>query len=146
MVRLDNFVADFGRDRDERTERVREVAKFPSCQLKRRWRISTGIGLFGRDAKAAVPRLVERLDDSSRNVRSKIAWALGRIGPAAKSAVPKLVEMVEDDDRVEGRPLVRTVGEMVRAALWQIDPVWAREADIPPVDFPWDRFGKDRGR
>jgi HEAT repeat protein len=107
---------------------------------------ATGIGLFGRDAKAALPELVERLGDSSPDVRSKIAWALGRIGPDAKAAVPKLMETVEDDAPVEGRPFVGTVGEMACAALWQIDPVWARGAGIPPVDFPWDRFGKDRGR
>jgi HEAT repeat protein len=106
-----------------------------------------GIGLFGRDAKVAVPALVERLDDSSAQVRSGAAWALGRIGPDAKAAGPKLKERVDDDDPVEsGRPFVRTVGEMACAALWRIDPVEAKEADIPPVDFPWDRFGKDQGR
>lgn len=107
---------------------------------------ATGVGLFGRDAKAAVPALVERLDDSDARVRSKSAWALGRIGPDAKPAVPKLAEKVEDSDPVESKPFVSTVGEMACAALWRIDPVAAREAGIPPVDFPWDRFGKDHDR
>lgn len=107
---------------------------------------ATGIGLFGRDAKAAVPALVGALDDSAPKVRSQSAWALGRIGPEAKAAVPKLTERVEDTDPVEGKPFVRTVGEMACAALWRIDPVEARGASVPQIDFPWDRFGKDQAR
>jgi HEAT repeats len=107
---------------------------------------ATGIGLFGHDAKGAVPELVDRLDDRSPQVRNLVAWALGRIGPDARSGVPKLMETVEDNDPVESEPFVKTVGEMARAALWQIDPAAARKAGILPVYFPWDRFGKDRGR
>jgi hypothetical protein len=106
---------------------------------------ATGIGLFGPNAKAAVPMLIERLADDAPNVRGKVAWALGRVGPSARAAVPKLRERAEDGASFEGRPFVQTVGEMVCAALWEIDPAYAGKENIPRVVFPWNRFGTTAG-
>jgi len=46
------------------------------------------LGRFGPKAEAAVPVLIDALDDE--DVRKEVVLALGKIGPAAKDAVPAL--------------------------------------------------------
>jgi HEAT repeat protein len=55
-------------------------------------------GVFGADAKSAVPDLVKRLFDPFSRVRSSAAEALGRIGTAAKPAAPALLALLEGDE------------------------------------------------
>jgi len=86
------------------------------------------LGLFGPEAKAAVPALVEALKDKDRvredavralaqigppavtalvralkdkdeNLRQQAATVLGKIGAEAKAAVPALVEVLKDKDK-----------------------------------------------
>ena len=53
------------------------------------------LGKIGPDAKAAVPYLIEALNDLI--VQSSVTNALGEIGPNAKAAVPHLIEIVLND-------------------------------------------------
>lgn len=48
------------------------------------------LGWFGPAAAAAVPDLIEALDNGQSTVRKEAIMALGKIGPDAKSAVPAL--------------------------------------------------------
>jgi HEAT repeat protein len=52
---------------------------------------------MGPSAAAAVPALIEALDDPVAVVRFPVTVALGEIGPAAAAAVPRLKQMMEED-------------------------------------------------
>jgi HEAT repeat protein len=52
---------------------------------------------MGPAAAAAVPALIEALDDEVAAVRFPVTVALGEIGPAAEAAIPRLKQVVEDD-------------------------------------------------
>lgn len=52
---------------------------------------------MGPAAAAAVPALIEALDDEDAAVRFPVTVALGEIGPAAAAAVPKLKQVMEED-------------------------------------------------
>jgi HEAT repeat protein len=52
---------------------------------------------LGPAAAAAVPALIEALDDPSASVRFPVTVALGEIGPAAADAVPRLKKTMDED-------------------------------------------------
>lgn len=55
-----------------------------------------GFGALGRDAKLAVPALINLLSDPNREVQAYAAQCLSLIGPEAKDAVPHLVRLLND--------------------------------------------------
>jgi HEAT repeat protein len=55
------------------------------------------IASMGPAAKAAVPALVEALDDPDPAVRFPVTVALGEIGPEAVAAVPRLKQMMFEE-------------------------------------------------
>ena len=70
---------------------------------------------MGPAAAAAVPALIQALDDPIAVVRYPVTVALLEIGPAAKAAVPRLQQMMDEeinDDIAAG----------ARRALKHIDP------------------------
>jgi HEAT repeat protein len=70
---------------------------------------------MGPQAAAAVPALIEALDDSSPVVRFPVTVALGEIGPAAKAAVPRLQQMADEEINDE-------IAASARRALRHIQP------------------------
>jgi HEAT repeat protein len=70
---------------------------------------------MGPSAAAAVPALIEALDDPVPSVRFPVTVALMEIGPAAKAAVPRLQQMVDEELNDE-------IAASARRALKQIDP------------------------
>jgi HEAT repeat protein len=52
---------------------------------------------MGPAAVAAVPALIEALDDPEASVRFPVTVALAEIGPAAKAAVPKLKKRMDEE-------------------------------------------------
>jgi len=70
---------------------------------------------MGPAAAAAVPALIEALDDSEPSVRFPVTVALAEIGPKAKAAVPKLKKMMDDEINDE-------VAAAARRALRRIAP------------------------
>ena len=75
---------------------------------------------MGPAAAAAVPALIEALDDPIAAVRFPVTIALLEIGPAAKAAVPRLVIMVDEELNDE-------IAASARRAIRHIDP-----ASVPP--------------
>ena len=57
---------------------------------------ASSLGKMGADASAAVPRLVELLQDEAEVVRISAAVAIGQLGPGAKAAVPALIKAIQD--------------------------------------------------
>lgn len=70
---------------------------------------------MGPAAAAAVPALIEALDDPIPAVRFPVTIALLEIGPAAKAAVPRLLTMMDDEINDE-------IAASARRALKRIDP------------------------
>jgi HEAT repeat protein len=70
---------------------------------------------LGPAAAAAVPALIEALDDPAASVRFPVTVALMEIGPAAKAAVPRLQQMVDEELNDE-------IAASARRALKRIDP------------------------
>jgi HEAT repeat protein len=77
---------------------------------------------MGAQAAAAVPALIEALEDPIAAVRYPVTVALLEIGPAAKAAVPRLQQMVEEEINDE-------IAASARRALKRIDP-----ATVPPSE------------
>ncbi len=70
---------------------------------------------MGPEAAAAVPALIQALDDPAPSVRFPVTVALMEIGPAAKAAVPRLQQMVDEELNDE-------IAASARRALKRIDP------------------------
>src|SRR5918998_5743793 len=70
---------------------------------------------MGPAAAAAVPALIEALDDPIPAVRFPGTVALMEIGPAAKAAVPRLLTMMDEEINDE-------IAASARRALKRIDP------------------------
>ena len=70
---------------------------------------------MGPQAAAAVPALIEALDDSSPVVRFPVTVALSEIGTAAKAAVPRLQQMADEEINDE-------IAASARRALRHIQP------------------------
>jgi HEAT repeat protein len=73
------------------------------------------IASMGPAAAAAVPALIEALDDPVAVVRFPVTVALGEIGPAAAAAVPRLKQMMEEE-------LSDEVAAAARRAIRHIQP------------------------
>jgi HEAT repeat protein len=66
---------------------------------------------------AAMPVLLDALDDPGPWAASQAAYNIGRIGPAAKAAVPKLLAMLEDDETGMAAEALGKLGEAAAPAL-----------------------------
>jgi HEAT repeat protein len=74
-----------------------------------------GIAGMGPAAAAAVPALIEALDDPMAVVRFPVTVALSEIGPGAAAAVPRLKQMMEEEVNDE-------VAAAARRAIRHIQP------------------------
>jgi HEAT repeat protein len=73
------------------------------------------IASMGPAAVAAVPALIEALDDPAAVVRFPVTVALGEIGPGAAAAVPRLKQMMEEELNDE-------IAASARRAIRRIQP------------------------
>jgi NADH dehydrogenase len=78
------------------------------------------VGALSRLGQAAVPELIQALNDDEWQVRNQAAVVLGAIGPEAKAAVPALMDVLQDDDkyfRSHGATALGKIGREARAAV-----------------------------
>lgn len=98
-----------------------EVKIAAAAQQNRHWPIPVYLGMFGRDARSAVPTLIRALDYA--DFRHYSILALANMGPDAAPAVPRLVRFLEsEDDMVQSAALhvlakIGVSDEAVRAKL-----------------------------
>ena len=71
---------------------------------------------LGRIGAAAVPALVETLQNPSAAARLKGVEVLGRMGADARDAVPQLVRLLDDPDPAVRKAAARTLGRIGPAA------------------------------
>jgi len=116
------------------------------ADLEGRCEAARALQQYGREAKAAIPALIEALQDQHDALRFQAAATLGAIGPEAKSAVPTLLQMLKDVQRSGSGVFVwRSQGghlgyraevsvcELVAQALVKIDPQAAQQEAIPTL-------------
>jgi NADH dehydrogenase len=78
------------------------------------------VGALNRLGQAAVPELIQALNDDDWQVRHQAALVLGAIGPEAKAAVPALIAALDDDDkyfRSHAATALGKIGPEARAAV-----------------------------
>jgi HEAT repeat protein len=92
------------------------------------------ISRIGRRAAAAVPKLIELLNDPVVPVQIAAAEALGSIGPAAKGATGALAKKVEADDVDLARAATRSLRAFGPAAAPAV-PALARVLDSSDQNF-----------
>ncbi len=63
-----------------------------------RARAADVIRRIGPEAKAAVPALIEALEDRSAETRNEVLFALAAVGPDARQAVPAVTKALKDPD------------------------------------------------
>ena len=80
------------------------------------------LGLFGSDAREAVPELSELLNSSEKSLRKTAARTLGQIGPDAGAAVPLLQQCLQDSNA--------QMELTVAMALWRIAGQTEGTADV----------------
>ncbi len=90
------------------------IEKLKSTRPEDRRAALTALYGIGRNAKDAVPALIEVLKDPEIFHRNSAASILGHVGPEAKAAVPALIEALKDNES--------SVREHAIAALGSIGP------------------------
>lgn len=96
-----------------------------------------GLNLLNKEAKDAIPALIEALNDQDFNVRLEATYALGSIGSEAKAAAPALIASLKDRDE--------SVRLGAAAALMKIRPISEAKSAIPIlIDALKDPYGAVR--
>ncbi len=84
---------------EERPYSVADMRTILFPRLGDRANAASTLGRFGPGAAAAVPALVDALDDEEYSMRLQAVRALGKIGPAAEAAIPAL-QAIQDEGRI----------------------------------------------
>ena len=80
----------------------------------------TAADSLGRMGPAAVPPLMQTLDDPNPAVRALACRVLSRIGPEAVIAVPDLIRLLDDKNEQVRREATRALGQIGPAATESI--------------------------
>lgn len=95
----------------EEASRLRVVRAFRDWGVR-----ETAADALARIGDAAVPSLVETLEDPDREVRAQAARALARMGPRAEPAIPALIAALNDSDKEVRMGAARALGQIGPAA------------------------------
>lgn len=94
-----------------------EAARLRVMRAFRDWGVrETAADALARIGDAAVPSLVETLQDPDREVRAQAARALARMGPRAEPAIPALIAALNDSDKEVRMGAARALGQIGPAA------------------------------
>ena len=77
---------------------VAQIIKALREDWQMRNQAAVALGLIGPEARAAVPLLIDALQDEDKYLRGHAATTLGQLGRPAGSAVPALAKALGDDD------------------------------------------------
>jgi HEAT repeat protein len=82
-----------------------------------RARAANAVGNLAESAKAAIPDLIELLEDPESLVRWAAAAALARFGAAASEALPILDKMAETEHAPPARDAAENSAKIIRRAM-----------------------------
>lgn len=100
-----------------RPAKPEEAARLRVMRAFRDWGVrETAADALARIGDAAVPSLVETLQDPDRDVRAQAARALARMGPRAEPAIPALIAALNDSDKEVRMGAARALGQIGPAA------------------------------
>lgn len=100
-----------------RPAKPEEAARLRVVRAFRDWGVrETAADALARIGDAAVPSLVETLQDPDRDVRAQSARALARMGPRAEPAIPALIAALNDSDKEVRMGAARALGQIGPAA------------------------------
>ncbi len=103
--------------------RATELPKPPILPIEQ-WDLEkTAIDSLGRIGAAAVPALVQSLQQPNPETRLQAANVLGRIGPDAQAAVPELVRALRDPNLEVRKAATRALGQIGPAAEEAVAPL-----------------------
>jgi serine/threonine protein kinase len=97
-----------------------------------RARAAVALGKAGKEARIALPKLLNALRDNDEKIRELVAHALDRIGPPAKEDLPILSMALREDDPDIRAYAVSALDELREAAWDEIEQVRAMTADPDP--------------
>jgi HEAT repeat protein len=94
------------------------IDQLHDAQAARREQAAKAVGSIGSSAKAAVPALLQAVEDQEARVRLAAIQSLGRIGPDAKDAAPALIQVYQQGNEAEDirKAAVAALGNMGPAA------------------------------
>lgn len=96
-----------------RPAKPEEAARLRVMRAFRDWGVrETAADALARIGDAAVPSLVETLQDPDREVRAQAARALARMGPRAEPAIPALIAALKDSDKEVRMGAARALGQI----------------------------------
>jgi HEAT repeat protein len=107
-------------------------ARLEGPDPRARARALVALGFLGEHAKAAVPKMIELLDDSAFR---DAAEALGTIGPGAREAVPHLIALLHGPDAAAealgaiGPEAAPALGALGKRLVGDEDPAVRRAAE-----------------
>src|SRR5439155_4446488 len=81
------------------------------------------------ELQAAIPVLIELLDEPNYNLRLRAAQILGTVGPLAKSAIPALVELL-DDTQIVATIAGQALGQIGPEAVQAVLDSWLKEESV----------------
>ena len=88
---------------------------------------------LGRIGRAAVPELIQVLNNPDPEARQQAALVLARIGPDAEEAVPELTRMLDDEDEEVRKSAARALGQIGPAAALAVPAL--KRLLVPPKPF-----------
>ncbi len=97
-----------------------------------RAKAAVALGKAGKDARAAMPALLDALRDSDEKVRDLVADALDQAGPPAKDDFPALSTALRDDDPDVKTYAVSALEELGEPSWEEIDRVRELTKDPDP--------------
>jgi HEAT repeat protein len=116
--------------RAQDAEVVRLIERLTKDESARQRRLAArALGELGSRAKAAIPALVQALDDPDSTVRDEAEAALSRFGEAV---VPELVEKLKDPDQFVRLRVVSVLGRIGPEAKAALPAVEEAKADPSP--------------
>ena len=89
------------------------VVRLRTLRAFREWGVrETAADALSRIGDAAVPALIETLNDPDQQVRAQAATALARMGPKAGPAIDALVHALDDPNEEVRRGAARALGQI----------------------------------